>query len=200
VGQNLFANCVVALRASTGEMVWAFQTVHHDLWDYDVPMQPVLFTLMREGRPAPAVAVGTKQGNIFVLNRETGVPLFPVEERPVAQTTVPGEQTSPTQPFPINLPVFGLRHLTSDDAFGLTPNDVEVARQVIAALHWEGLFTPPGLKPTAHAPGALGGFNWGGLSYDPERGILVGAVNRLGTIVQLSPREEEKGLLHAGPG
>ena len=99
------------LRASTGELVWTFRTVHHDLWDYDVPMQPILFTLEREGRAVPAAAVGTKSGHIFVLNRETGVPLFPVEEHPVPQTTVPGEETSPTQPFPIALPVFGLRQL-----------------------------------------------------------------------------------------
>ena len=197
IGQNLFANCVVALRASTGELVWTFQTVHHDLWDYDVPMQPILFTLEREERAVPAVAVGTKSGDLFVLNRETGVPLFPVEERPVPQTTLPGEQASPTQPFPATLPVFGLRHLTTDDAFGLTPTDVEVARQVIASLHWKGLFTPPGLEPTAHAPGATGGFNWGGLSYDPERGILMGAVNRVATIVQLIPRQQDREMFPA---
>ena len=195
VGPNLFGNCVVALRASTGELVWAFQTVHHDLWDYDVPMQPILFTLEREGRAVPAVAVGTKSGHIFVLNRETGVPLFPVEERPVPQTTVPGEYTSPTQPFPATLPVFGLRQFTPEDAWGLTPTDVRSARELITSLHWEGLFTPIGLKPTANAPGALGGFNWGGLSYNPERGILVGAVNRFGNIVQLNLREEGKGVL-----
>jgi quinoprotein glucose dehydrogenase len=115
------------LRASTGELVWTFQTVHHDLWDYDVPMQPILFTLEREGRAVPAVAVGTKSGHIFVLNRETGVPLFPVEEHPVPQTTVPGEETSPTQPFPTALPVFGLRQLTPEDAWGLTPADIRTA-------------------------------------------------------------------------
>jgi quinoprotein glucose dehydrogenase len=190
-GQNLFANCVVALRASTGALVWAFQTSHHDLWDYDVPMQPVLLPLERNGRVVPAVAVGTKQGHLFVLHRETGAPLFPVEERPVPQSSVPGEETWPTQPFPVDLPVFGLRRLTPEDAWGLTPEDTEVARQKIAAVRYEGPFTPVGLEPTAEAPSNTGGFNWGGLSYDPQRGILVGAVNRFAAIVQLSLRRQE---------
>lgn len=191
LGDNLYANCVVALSVSTGELVWAFQTSHHDLWDYDVPMQPVLLTLDRAGQSAQAaVAVGTKSGHVFVLDRETGEPLFPVEERPVPQTDISGEETSPTQPFPADLPVFGLRSLTPDDAWGPTPEDRETARQQIAALRYEGPFTPVGLEPTAEAPSNVGGFNWGGLSYDPERGILVGATNRIAAIVQLVPREE----------
>jgi quinoprotein glucose dehydrogenase len=166
------------LRASTGELVWTFQTVHHDL-----------FTLEREGRAVPAVAVGTKSGHIFVLNREMGVPLFPVEAHPVPQTTVPGEETSPTQPFPIALPVFGLRQLTPEDAWGLTPADIRTAREAIASVHWEGLFTPIGLKPTGNVPSVLGGFDWGGLSYDPERRIFVRAVNRFcDDCAALSPR------------
>jgi quinoprotein glucose dehydrogenase len=189
--QNLFANCVVALRASTGALVWAFQTSHHDLWDYDVPMQPLLFSLERGGQIVPAVAVGTKQGHLFVLHRETGEPLFPVEERPVPQSTVPGEETSLTQPFPVDLPVFGLRRLTPEDAWGLTLEDTEVARQKIAALRYQGPFTPVGLEPTAEAPSNTGGFNWGRLSYDPQRRILVGAVNRFAAIVQLYPRRQE---------
>jgi quinoprotein glucose dehydrogenase len=189
-GANLFANCVVALRASTGALVWAFQTSHHDLWDYDVPMQPLLFPLERDGQIVPAVAVGTKQGHLFVLHRETGEPLFPVEERPVPQSTVPGEQSWPTQPFPVTLPVFGLRQLTPDDAWGLTPEDTARARQQIAAVRYDGPFTPVGLGPTAEAPSNTGGFNWGGLSYDPKRRILVGAVNRFAAIVQLYPRQE----------
>jgi quinoprotein glucose dehydrogenase len=187
-GQNLFANCVVALRASTGKLVWHFQTVHHDLWDYDTPMQPALITLERDGTVVPAVAIGTKSGHIFVLHRETGTPLFPVEERSVPQTDVPGEETSPTQPFPANLPVFGLRRVTLDDAWGLTPADVDAARQRIAALRYEGPFTPVSLRGSIEAPSNTGGFNWGGLSYDPARGILVGAVNRFAAVVQLFPR------------
>lgn len=188
-GHNLYANCVVALRASTGKLVWAFQTVHHDLWDYDTPMQPLLFTLEREGQTAPAVAIGTKSGHIFILHRDTGVPLFPVEERDVPQTDVPGEEASRTQPFPANLPVFGLRKVTPDDAWGLTPAEAEFGRKRIAELRYEGPFTPVSLRGTIEAPSNTGGFNWGGLSYDPARGIIVGAVNRFAAIVRLYPRE-----------
>jgi quinoprotein glucose dehydrogenase len=151
----------------------------------------VLFSLERDGQQVPAVVVGTKQGHLFVLHRETGEPLFPVEERPVPQTTVPGEVTAPTQPFPAALPLFGLRNLSPDDAWGLTPESTAVAREKIAAVHYEGLFTPPGLVPTATVPSNVGGFNWGGLSYDPTRGVLVGAVNRMAAVVQLFPRAEE---------
>jgi quinoprotein glucose dehydrogenase len=163
--------------------------VHHDLWDYDVPMQPVLCSLQRQGKPVPAVAVGTKSGHLFVLHRETGEPLFPVEERPVPPSTVPGEETAPTQPFPVSLPAFGLLSLGPEDAWGLTAGDVERAREKIAALHYDGPFTPVGLEPTAQIPSNIGGFNWGGLSYDPARGILVGATNRFAAIVQLFPRQ-----------
>ena len=114
---------------------------------------------------------GTKQGHIFVLHRETGEPLFPVEERPVPQTDVPGEETWPTQPFPAQLPLFGLRELTPDDAWGPTPEDREPAAQVIAALRSEGPFTPISLQGTIQTPSNAGGFNWGGLSYDPARQI-----------------------------
>jgi quinoprotein glucose dehydrogenase len=190
LGENLYANCVVALRAASGEMVWAFQTVHHDIWDYDVPMQPALITLERDGDSVPAVAVGTKQGHLFVLHRETGEALFPVEERPVPQSDVAGEETSPTQPFPAQLPVFGLRELTPDDAWGPTPEERERAREVIAALRSEGPFTPISLQGTIETPSNTGGFNWGGLSYDPTRQILVGAVNRFAAVMQLTPRDD----------
>jgi len=190
IGQNLFANSVVALRASTGEMVWYFQTSHHDLWDYDVPMQPVLMPLERDGRQIPAVVIGTKQGHIFVLHRETGVPLFPVEERPVPQSDVPGEVSWPTQPFPSTLPVFGLRQVTPDDAWGLTPEELLAARQLIAALRFDGPFTPVSLQGSIEAPSNTGGFNWGGLTIDPVRGIVVGAVNRFASYTRLYPRAQ----------
>jgi quinoprotein glucose dehydrogenase len=190
LGQNLFANSVVALRAATGAPVWHFQTVHHDIWDYDVPMQPVLLELERDGETVPAVAIGTKQGHIFVLHRETGEPLFPVEERPVPQTDVPGEETWPTQPFPAQLPVFGLRDLTPDDAWGLTPEARDAGRERIASLRSEGVFTPISMQGTVETPSNAGGFSWGGFSYDPARHLLVGAVNRFAAVMQLLPREE----------
>lgn len=190
LGQNLFANSVVALRAETGEPVWHFQTVHHDIWDYDVPMQPVSITLERDGEAVPAVVVGTKQGHIFVLHRDTGEPLFPVEERPVPQTDIPGEETWPTQPFPVDFPLFGLREVTPDDAWGPTPEAVSQAREVIAAMRSEGPFTPISREGTIQTPSNAGGFNWGGLSYDPERRILVGAVNRFAAVMKLIPRDD----------
>ncbi len=133
-GNNLYANSVVALRAKTGEVVWAFQTVHHDLWDYDVASQPLLITLHRNGVEIPAVAQGSKTGNLFVLNRDTDTPIFPVEERPVPQTDVPGEQTSPTQPFPVAPPPLVPQHLTADDAWGLTPWDRNRCRDRMKGL------------------------------------------------------------------
>ncbi|HEU5432466.1 MAG TPA: hypothetical protein VFU81_12430, partial [Thermomicrobiales bacterium] len=188
IGQNLYADCVVALRAATGEPVWHFQVVHHDLWDYDVPMQPLLFDLPGDGGTTPAVAIGTKMGHLFVLHRETGEPLFPVEERPVPQTDVPGEATWPTQPFPTKLPLFGLRTLTADDAWGLTERDRAAARAWIAGLRSDGPFTPVSLRGSVQAPSNFGGFNWGGLSYDPERRLLVGATNRIAAVAQLLHR------------
>lgn len=121
IGDNRYANSVVALQGRTGKVRWSFQTVHHDLWDYDLPMEPVLMALERDGKPLPAVLIGTKSGHLFVLDRSTGLPLFPVDERAVPQSEVPGEHASPTQPFPAELPAFGLRELTSADAWGLTP-------------------------------------------------------------------------------
>jgi quinoprotein glucose dehydrogenase len=190
LGENLYANCVVALRASTGERIWHFQTVHHDLWDFDVPMQPALIDLERDGQAVPAVAVGTKAGHLFVLHRETGEPLFPIAEQPVPQSDVPGEETWPTQPFPTQLPLFGLRRVTPDDAWGATPQAREAARERIAALRSEGPFTPISLRGTIAAPSNIGGFNWGGLSYDPVRALLVGATNRIAAVVRLQPRDK----------
>lgn len=190
LGENLYANSVVALRATTGEPVWHFQTVHHDLWDYDVPMQPALIPLARGGETIPAVAIGTKQGHIFILHRETGEPLFPVEERPVPQSDVPGEETWPTQPFPVDFPLFGLRELAPEDAWGPTPETVAQAAEIIATHRSEGPFTPISLEGTIQTPSNAGGFNWGGLTYDPERQILVGAVNRFAALMKLIPRDD----------
>ncbi len=200
LGQNLYANAVVALRASTGEPIWHFQTVHHDIWDYDVPMQPALIALERGGEAIPAVVIGTKMGHIFVLHRESGEPLFPVEERPVPQTDVPGEETWPTQPFPAQLPVFGLRDLSPDDAWGITENAREAGREWIASLRSEGPFTPISLQGTLQTPSNAGGFNWGGLSFDPARGLLVGAVNRFAAVMQLLPREDGDDAASASTG
>jgi quinoprotein glucose dehydrogenase len=189
LGDNWDANSVVCLAGKTGQRLWAFQTAHHDVWDFDVPMQPVLLTVPRgDEKPVDAVAVGTKSGHLFVLERMTGRPLFPVEERPVPQTDVEGERTSPTQPFPAKLPVFGLRRVTAEDAWGPTEATRAKAAARIAPLRSDGPFTPASLRGSVHAPCPVGGLNWGGLSYDPRHSLLVGATNRVAAAVTLVPR------------
>jgi len=184
-GDNKWANSVVALRASTGEFVWGFQVVHHDLWDYDVAAQPLLFA-WKDG--TPAVAINTKMGHVFVLNRLTGVPLVPVEERPVPQTDIPGEQSWPTQPFStISLVPEGF---SSSDAWGRTPNDINWCKGKIKASRSDGVFTPPSLQGTIVFPGNVGGVNWGSATYDPQRHLLVTNTNRLVAWVKLIPREK----------
>jgi quinoprotein glucose dehydrogenase len=188
-GDNRHASSVVALRASTGALVWAVQVVHHDLWDYDVPGQPTLFTLRRKGRTIPAVAVPTKMGHVFILDRLTGTPLFPVEERQVPTSDVPGEQAASTQPFPP--PPFRLvpEQLSANEAFGATEAARARCRARIAALRYEGVFTPPSQRGTIIWPGNLGGMNWSGLSVDEQRGILIAPTNRLAMVVRLIPRD-----------
>ena len=199
-GNNEYANSVVALRATTGKVVWHFQVVHHDLWDYDVASQPMLITVKRGGRNIPAVAVGTKIGHIFVLDRETGKPLFPVEERSVPRSTVPGEEASPTQPFPTLPKAVVPRKLTKEDAFGLSPADRDACSRLIGAARSEGLFTPPSLEGTIAFPGNAGGMNWSGMSYDAKRGLLITNTNRIATLVKLIPREEYNKLRASGEG
>jgi quinoprotein glucose dehydrogenase len=187
-GANLYANSVVALRGSTGRRVWHFQTVHHDLWDYDVPAPPALVTLRRGGRAIAAVVQATKTGQLFVLDRETGAPIFPVEERAVPASTVPGEQAWPTQPFS-SLPPLSPQRVSADDAWGLTPWDRGRCREAMAALRNEGIFTPPSLEGTLVVPSNIGGAHWGGSAFDPARQIAVVPVNRIASAVQLIPRD-----------
>ncbi len=189
-GDNRFANSVVALRAQTGEVVWHFQTVHHDLWDYDVASPPALFTAARDGRQVPGVAVGSKTGHLFLLHRETGAPLFPVEERPVPESDVAGEKPSPTQPFP-TLPLSLVpQKLGADEVWGVTEEDRESCRQEVEALRNEGIFTPPSLRGSLIVPGNIGGLHWGGVAHDPQRGLLIAPANRMAAVVRLVPRDE----------
>ena len=182
-GDNKWANSVVALRASTGEFVWGFQVVHHDLWDFDVASQPTLF-LWRDG--TPAIAITTKMGRIFVLNRLTGAPLFPVVEQPVPATDVAGEEASPTQPSSISVVPEGL---TADQTFGATPEEKKFCADKVAASRSEGIFTPPSIKGTIVFPGNVGGVNWGSSAYDPDRHLLIMDTNRLAMWVRLIPRD-----------
>ena len=185
LGPNLYANSLVALRGTTGERVWHFQAVHHDLWDYDIPAQPVLV----DWNGTPAVVQATKMGNLFVLDRTSGKPLLPVEERPVPKSDIPGEEASPTQPFTSNPPLVP-QSFRADEIFALNDTDREWCRSHLAALRYDGMFTPPSLQGTLAYPGNVGGSNWGGVSVDPERHLIVGATNRIAAVASLIPREK----------
>ena len=189
-GDNRYANSVVALRATTGERVWHFQTVHHDLWDYDVATPPALFTVKRGGTDVAAVAVGSKTGHLFLLDRETGQPLFPVEERPVPRSDVPGEEAAATQPFPQLPPSLVPQKLTPDDAWGVTDADRQWCRDRIAGLRSEGIFTPPSLGGSLIVPGNIGGLHWGGVAFAPEPGLLIAPTNRLAAVVRMVPQAQ----------
>ena len=186
-GANQYANSVVALRGDTGKVVWSFQTVHHDLWDYDVASQPVLITIERGGRSIAAVAVGSKTGHLFLLERETGKPIFGVEERPVPKSDVPGEAASPTQPFPLLPKSLAPQNLT--EAWGPTEEDRAWCAAAIGKLRNEGVFTPPSLQGTLAVPGNIGGLAWGGVAFDPVHQLLLAPTNRLVAQVQLIPRK-----------
>ena len=197
-GDNRYANSVVAIKASTGKIVWQFQVVHHDLWDYDVASQPMLINIKRNGKQIPAVAIGTKMGMLFVLDRRDGKPVFPIEERPVPQSDVPGEQTLATQPFP-KLPRPLIPHqLKVEDAWGLTDKDRDYCRQKIASLRNEGIYTPPSLKGTLANPGNAGGMNWSGMSFDATRNLLFVNTNILPFEVKLIPRDEYNKMREEG--
>lgn len=187
-GENRRADSVLALRGASGELVWSFQAVRHDLWDYDLASQPVLIDFPTPEGPVPAVAQATKMGHLFFLNRETGEPLVPVEERAVPQTDVPGEWTSPTQPFPSWPPPLAPQRLRPDDAWGLSVWDRGRCRETLAALRNEGLFTPPSLRGSVAFPGNAGGSNWGSVAYDPARKLLFANTSRVGNWVRLAPR------------
>ena len=200
LGANQYSSSVVALRASTGQLVWAFQVVHHDLWDYDVPAQPVAFTLHRGGKELPALAVATKMGHLFILDRTNGQPLVPVEERAVPPSDVTGEVASPTQPFPPPAYRFVPESLPPSDAWGVSSETKEKCRAWIASLRSEGIFTPSSLRGSIHCPGHIGGFNWSGVSIDERDGILVAPVNRLAHVVTLIPRDSIRAMRRAHPG
>jgi quinoprotein glucose dehydrogenase len=189
LGDNRYANSVVALRATTGARVWAFQTVHHDLWDYDNASPPALVTLTRNGGAVPAVLQATKTGMLFVLDRDTGRPVFPIEERPVPASDIPGEQASPTQVFASLTPPLSPHRFAVDQVWGVTAADRDACRAVIAPLRNEGIFTPPSTRGTLLAPARIGGANWGRVAVDPVRQLAIVAVNRIAEMVQLIPRE-----------
>ena len=192
-GANLYADSIVALQGATGKVAWSFQFVHHNLWDYDTPSQPLLVDLPYNGKSVPALVQNTKTGMIFIFNRKTGEPLIPFVERPVPQEgAVPGEWLSPTQPFPVGMPALAPQKITADDAWGFMLFDKWKCRDKIDALNHGSIYTPPSLKGTILQPGAAGGPNWGGGAYDPKTHLMVVPSARVPMVVTLVPREQVK--------
>ena len=179
---------VVALDASTGAEKWVYQTVHNDLWDFDLPMQPSLIDFTKDdGSQVPAVVIGTKAGQIFVLDRATGQPLTKVEEVPVKAANIPNEQYSPTQPRSVGMPQIGAQTLTEADMWGATPYDQLLCRIDFKKMRYDGLYTAPGTDLSLSFPGSLGGMNWGSLSTDPVNGMIFVNDMRLGLWIQMIP-------------
>jgi quinoprotein glucose dehydrogenase len=197
-GDNAHANSLVALRASTGEVVWSHQLVHHDLWDYDLPAQPALIELRRNGKAVAAVVQATKMGMVYVFDRETGAPLFEIAERAVPASDVVGEAAAATQPFSA-LPALSRQSAVQpDDAWGLTFWDRGRCRDQIAQYRSEGIFTPPSLRGTILQPGYGGGSNWGGVAFDPATQTLIANTMNLAMVVALIPRDEFDAQRRAG--
>jgi len=186
LGADLYSDSVVALDAQTGKLLWHFQTVHHDLWDYDLAAPPVLVTLNREGRQVEAVVQATKSGFVFVLDRDTGKPVFPVEERPAPPSDLPGERAWPTQPVPSAPPPLVPQRVTEADLYARTPSHLAGCKQRLAELRNEGMFTPPSLRGSILYPFTGGGANWSGAAWDPVRQRLVVPVQNLAHVIQLS--------------
>ena len=190
-GDNLFSDSIVALDCRSGKRLWHFQTIHHDLWDWDLPSQPSLVTVVRNGREIPALAQSTKTGFIFLLDRLTGEPLFEVQERPVPQGNIPGEQYSPTQPFPVKPPPFSRQKMTRDEITQVTPESRAECLKMIQEASVEGpLFRPIGRKLTVMFPGTNGGSNWGGAAFDPESHVLYINSMDVGAFFRIVPRPE----------
>jgi quinoprotein glucose dehydrogenase len=209
-GDNKWANSIVALRGSTGELVWGFQTLHHDVWDRDVGSPPIAVDMRRNGETIPALFQLVKTGMLFSFNRETGAPLFPIEERPVpTDTDITGERLAPTQPFPTKPPVLVRNTITPDDAWGFTVFDRNACRRKIEELRHGGHYEPIMQRGTLLYPQPGGGSNWGGGAFDPERNLLVTPVSQIPYYVKLLPKEQvdpeyakrpEAGAPMQGPG
>jgi quinoprotein glucose dehydrogenase len=197
-GDNRHANSLVALEAATGQVVWARQLVHHDVWDYDVPAQPVLMELLRDGEPVPAVIQATKMAMLFVFHRETGEPLFDVEERLVPQDGAPGEVLSPTQPFSALPALAPHGPLTRDDAWGLTFWDRGRCADLFERYRSDGIYTPPTTGGSLMYPGNAGGMNWGSVSIDPTRQLVIANTNRLPFMAQLIERDQLQSVYESG--
>ena len=201
-GSEKYSASVVALNIETGQEAWTFQTSHHDVWDYDVSAQPTLVYLPIGGRTVPALIQATKRGQVFLLDRRTGKPLANVEERAVPQGAAQGDHLSPTQPFSTGMPSFDATVWTASKMWGLTPIDQMWCRIKFDEARYEGPMTPPGVKPTITYPSYLGGINWGGVSVDPERKLMIANYSRIANYTRLVPRnsKEAEGLVASKNG
>lgn len=200
IGQNLFGNCVLALDANTGERMWHFQTVHHDLWDYDLPAQPMLCTAKRGGQTLETVVQLTKTGLTFVFDRDTGQPFFGVEERPVPPSDIPGEQAWPTQPFPLKPPPLSGLGFSEDDITGISPEAEAYVREIFEKSRSGPIFTPPSFEGTIVRPGFLGGALWGGGSFDPETNYLYVNTSENANLMALVEAGEDKPFRYSHKG
>jgi len=200
-GNDLFANSLLALDARTGKRLWHFQMVHHDLWDYDLPVAPKLLTVKHNGKNVDVVAQATKFGFLFVFDRVTGEPLWPIEERPVPQSDVPGEWSSPTQPFPTKPPAFARQSFTEKDINPFaTEAEQAVIRETLKNSRNEGLFTPPSLRGSVSSPGHNGGANWGMAAVNPEKGYFYVITKEHPTLDALTLPGEGRGGGRGGKG
>ena len=189
-GDNLFANSVICVRAKTGERVWHFQAVHHPLWNYDFPAMPVLGEITVDGRRIKAIMQVSKQAFTYVFDRETGEPVWPIEERPVPPSTVPGEQASPTQPFPTKPPPFDLQGTPVDNLMDFTPELRQRALERLEQFDYGPLFTPPSERGVLTLPGGVGAVNWGGAGFDPETGVLYVPSTTVPSLVRPTPFDD----------
>lgn len=200
LGNNLFAESIICVEAKTGRRVWHFQAVHHGLWDYDFPATPVLGDLTVAGRSIKAVMVPSKQGFLYVFDRKTGEPVWPIDERPVPASTVPGERTSPTQPFPTKPPAFSPQGATEENLVDFTPALRDRARKQLANFEHGPLFTPPSLKGTLILPGIVGGANWPGGAFDPETQTFYVASRMNPSLLRVMPADPKSNFRFVGTG
>lgn len=190
-GDNLFANSIVALDARTGRRVWHYQLVHHDLWDYDLPYPPVLVSVRHNGKRIDALAQITKQGFVFLLEREKGRPLFDIVERKVPQSDLPDERAAASQPVPLKPPPFARQGFTEDDFTNISSEARESVRAKLKSARLGPLYTPPGLNGTVYSPGTIGGGTWSGASFDPTTGILYVNANNFPRVLKLQPTSDK---------
>lgn len=183
------ANAIVALDGATGRVVWSRQVVRHDLFDYDLVGHPLLVDIRRDGEVVQAALLQTKMGWLFGFERRTGEPLWPIVERPVPASDVPGEEAAPTQPVPEGMAPFARQQLTRDELFGFTPLDRAACRSRFDELRYEGIYTPPSVRGSLLFPSALGGGNWGGAAYDPATNLLLVKAENLATVIKIVPKK-----------